>query len=106
MFHVFGGTAQRADDHRLVGVESIVTANVDHQRCRRRAQTRIKISGRNKVGISVHTQSPRKNECCAELGRCAVWRGACISPYSRVSIVYDLLQELAARAVIGFRSWL
>src|SRR3981081_494072 len=29
---------------------------------------------------TVHAQSPRQCECCAELGRRAVCRGACVSP--------------------------
>lgn len=48
------------------------------------AEATIKEIGRSE-GLSVHAQSPRQLEHCAELGRTAVYRGACVIPARNAS---------------------
>src|SRR4051794_36339013 len=44
---------------------------------------------------SVHVQSSRNAERCTGLGRRAVWRGACVSPYPQISGENGLLTRRA-----------
>src|SRR5262249_43672408 len=65
--NVIGQITARPDNPPLVRIESRGAAHVDQQRRLRRAKTQIKLGIEDR--LSVHAQSPRSIECCAELGR-------------------------------------
>jgi len=63
------------DGNRGVSSEAEYPQQPVPPRCQAECRVLVGILG----GPSLHAQSPRRSECCAELGR-TVWRGVCISP--------------------------
>src|SRR6266403_1074931 len=64
-----GRTIGGADDQMVAGFESKLPAEIDQHWRGGRAKTCVQVIGRGWWACSIHAQSPRQVECCAELGR-------------------------------------